>query len=234
MREWLFGLLAIGANAGLFLGLAIANAPSKKAPVRTDLQLREVFHAAPPPRTSAPAAEPPREITEAAPGEAPPLMAATSSEGPPPERFDPRGATPGWDVGVPGSTGPALRFSLGRGGSAEGVVGGVEGGVPGGTGRGPAFSLAQVDRGPVRAVSPLPPYPQWARVRKLEGVVSLRVTVDEKGQVAFVQIEGVEGDSRFGEIARAAVSEWRFEPAVFDGRKVSCVLLQRVRFQLVD
>ena len=233
MREWLFGLLAIGANAGLFFGLAVANAPNKKAPVRTDLQLREVFHAAPPPRASAPAAEPPREMAEAPAAQAP-VLGPTSSEGPPPERFDPRGATPGWDVGVPGSGGPALRFSLGRGGSADGVVGGVEGGVPGGTGRGPAFSLAQVDRGPVRAVSPLPPYPQWARLRKLEGVVSLRVTVDASGRVADVQVEDVEGDARFGEVARSSVADWRFEPAVFEGRKVACVLAQRVRFQLVD
>ncbi|HEX7899657.1 MAG TPA: TonB family protein [Planctomycetota bacterium] len=234
MREWLFGLLAIGANAGLFLGLAIANAPNKKSPVRTDLQLREVFLAAPPPRTSAPPAEPPREMTEAPAAASLALQSPTSSEGPAPERFDPRGATPGWDVGAPAGGGPALRFSLGRGGSAEGVVGGVEGGVPGGTGRGAAFSLSQVDRGPIRAVSALPPYPQWARLRKLEGSVSLRVTVDEAGRVGDVQIEGVEGDSRFGEVARDAVLRWRFEPAVFDGRKVACVLTQRVRFQLVD
>ena len=237
MRTLLLALLALAVNVLLFLGLAWANATSKAPPRRDGLVLREVFHAAPPPRAEALAEEVPRELPETPPpaGSASALSSAGPAEAPAPGAFGLRGALPGMDLGAGGPpSGPASRAD-GAGGSPDGVPGGRPDGVPGGTGTGPAvYSVAQVDRGPRRALTPLGPYPQWARAGRLEGVVTLRIVVDASGQVTDVLLQGVDGDDRFGPEALATVRHWVYEPAVFNGKPVAVTLIQRIRYQLVD
>jgi protein TonB len=68
----------------------------------------------------------------------------------------------------------------------------------------------------------------------LTGVVTLKFVVDSEGAVRDVAVDSVEGDDRFGPVAVDAVAGWKFQPAVYEGRKVAVRVSQRVRFRLVD
>lgn len=94
--------------------------------------------------------------------------------------------------------------------------------------------VTQEDRGASRTGGPLPIYPDWARRRGLEGVVTLRIFIDEEGRVERVNIESVEGDPRFGDEARRAVEQWTFRPAIRQGRPTAAALKQNIRFKLVN
>lgn len=234
MKAALQAAAALGVNIALFLLIARTNVTAKAPPVREAWTIREVFIAAPPPRPALLAEAVPRVLPDE-PRAPSPATPVESAETPAPESFAPRLDPVPMDLGgtrLPG--GPPVPLGLGRGGSLEGIPGGAAGGVPGGTGRGAQFRLSQVDRGPQRAVTTLPPYPHWARVRKLEGAVALEFTVDEEGAVRDVVIENVEGDDRFGPVALQAVAAWKYEPAVVGGKKVAVRLSQRVRFVLTE
>jgi protein TonB len=94
------------------------------------------------------------------------------------------------------------------------------------------FQLNQVDRLPEKIAALPPPYPDWARNRGLEGVVTLSFVIDSQGNVEKVLIEGVEGDARFGEAARQAVAKWRFRPAILAAKPVAVKCSQRISFNL--
>jgi protein TonB len=222
-----WGATAIVANAALFFLVAHAQPSAKARPSRDSWVVREVFQAAPPPRPPAPLEDAARSVPDqpSAPQE---LSPSTTFEAPATESFVPRTAPPSFDIGPTGiASGPPVPLPFGP---------------PGGPLRQPsqtsapqtALSLDQVDRAPQPAVTPLPPYPQWARARKLVGVVTLNFTVDAEGSVRDVSVETVEGDERFGQVAVEAVLGWKFQPGLFEGRKVAVRVSQRVRFRLVD
>lgn len=226
--------LVLGAgllvNLAIFLGIAKMNASAKAKPAGETWTVREVFMAAPPPRSAPVEEEVPRALV--AEPETRPLPTDSTAAAPAPEAYAPRLESIGLDFGT--SLSPGGPPVTGLGGSPQGVVGGIPGGVPGGTGTAPALSLSQVDRGPQRAVAPLPPYPLWARTRRLEGVVTLEFTVDETGAVRDMKVASVEGDERFGPVALDAVRAWTYEPGIYGGRKVPVRIIQRVRFTMVD
>lgn len=235
MRSVVLAVVALGANALLFALVGWSNGGTRVAPPREKWVVREVFHAAAPPRearidSGAEAVHP--EAAAPAPSMEPAETAASPAS--PAESFDLRLGPAALDrsaLGVQGmAAGPALRVSLFSGGSPFGV----QGGVAGGTGTPGVFDVGQVDTPPQRLSSPLPPYPQWARVRKLEGVVLLKFVVEISGEVRDPVIESVEGDERFGDIAKQAVLRWRFEPGIYGGKRVATIVSQRVRFVLVD
>jgi TonB family protein len=228
--------LAVGllANAAIFYGVARTNASAKPKPVRETWALHEVFTAAPPPRPTAPREDAPREVVPEASFRAP-KPEAPSTEPPALPSFAPRLGFGGPDfsssIAVGGPLVPAFAH-------ADGGVGpdawGSRTGVPGGGGPGGPLRLSQVDRGPQRVLTPLPPYPSWARTRRLQGTVTVLFTVDEQGAVRDAVVESVDGDERFGPIALETVSGWRYEPGVYDGHKVPVRITQRIRFNLVD
>jgi len=237
MRILTLGFGALAVNAGLFLALALANAREKVLPVTDSWAAYDVFHAEPPPAKASFAAEGGPRAAEVAAQEQAPADAA-APEPPATEHFVPRLALADFDAGALGSVPvPAPPVMAGDasltapGGIASALLGPGGGG---GGGSGGAFSLMQVDRPPRRMYGPLPPYPHWATLRRLEGVVSLQFVVTADGSVRDVVIEAVEGDARFGAIARDAARRWQFEPALYGGRRVACVVTQRVRFQLAD
>lgn len=96
------------------------------------------------------------------------------------------------------------------------------------------MEAAEVDRGPRKIGGPLPRYPYWARLRGLEAEVTVAFVVDTEGRVTEVQLRGCRGDRRFGDIVVRAVRRWRFEPAVYGGRRVSVRCIQTIRFVLED
>lgn len=226
--------VALLVNAGLFLLIAKTQTTAKARPVQEHWVVREAFTAAPPPPPPAPPEDAAR-VMAAEPVSQAPSAPALSSDTPAPEAFAPRLEGMAFDLGALGFGGgpPVPVFNGVGGGSPDGIPGGIVGGSPGGTGAG-VLRLSQVDRGPQRMVTPLPPYPHWARVRRLEGTVTLQFTVDAEGGVKDIVVDGVDGDERFGPVAVQAVSSWRYEPGLYGGRKVPVRMIQRVRFNLVD
>lgn len=83
------------------------------------------------------------------------------------------------------------------------------------------------------ASNPTPAYPVRALRAGVEGSVTARVQVDAQGRVSDVQIVQRSGD-RNRELDRAVletVRDWRFEPAMRDGRAVASVVNVPVDFR---
>lgn len=83
---------------------------------------------------------------------------------------------------------------------------------------------------PTKTWSVTPEYPRLARLRRVQGVVILEVTVDRQGDVADVTV--LRSADGLDEAAVEAVRQWRYEPTLVNGRPVSVVLTETVRFQL--
>lgn len=209
---WTAVAFAITVNLLLFLAMAWANAPVARKAAPPALVVRDIFAAAPPPEPPpAPAEEAPAasQDVDPLPGETPP-----AAEAPAAESFDLRVDPLPLDLPAPRL--PAPRLDAPRGDAA-----------------GP-LSSERADVAPRRTSTPLPPYPAWARARRLEAVVTLKLLVDVRGRVERVEVEHVEGDPRFGDVARDGVAGWIYEPARISGEAVPVWLRQRVRFELVD
>ena len=128
------------------------------------------------------------------------------------------------------------------GGVPGGVVGGVVGGVPGGSGGGPggpgvgngpingSFGAAN---GPAFTNMVRPAYPRIARKLGREGVVKLRLMIDEKGRLLSVNVLEKAGHG-FDEAAVNAVKASSFRPAKLHGKPVACRALWKVKFALAD
>lgn len=92
-------------------------------------------------------------------------------------------------------------------------------------------SASKVDRLPAKIGGPLPRYPQWARRRNLEAVVTVRFIVTAEGTVEDVNIHEINGDERFGAEAIKSISQWRFSPAIKNGKPIPCWCFQKVSFK---
>jgi protein TonB len=205
---WTAVAFALMVNLLLFLAMAWANAPKTRRPVPPEYVVREIFQAAPPPAPPPPAEDPPATATDVV---APPLEIALPYPAPA-QSFDPRVDLPSLPLDL-----PAPRLAIPAPGLEPGLL-----------------AAERADRPPRRVSTPLPPYPAWARLRKLEGVVTLVLVVDERGTVRKVDVQSIDGDERFAEAAREAVRGWTYEAALLNGKPVPVSLLQRVRFQLLD
>jgi TonB family protein len=87
---------------------------------------------------------------------------------------------------------------------------------------------------PPRAVHKTQPqYPPEAKQAGTEGVVVLRTTIDERGVVVDVQVLRGAPDG-LTEAAVEAVRQWRFEPALLDGKPVSVFYNLTINFRLPD
>ena len=114
----------------------------------------------------------------------------------------------------------------GSGGKGEATPGGGSGDMPGrggdadGMGRpGPGLS-ADVDAKPKVIRRSKVRYPEHARKHKITGHVLLRFYLDEKGGVSQLQVVRSEPPGVFEEAALAAVRQWRFAPAMKDGKAI--------------
>ena len=116
-----------------------------------------------------------------------------------------------------------------NGGVVGGVLDGVDGGVIGATGTGPV-PVRDFDRRaePVRLVQPV--YPTQAFVRKIQGTVWLEILIDVDGSVVRATVTN--GIKELDEAAVAAVRQWRFKPAMKDGRPVPSLARAPVQFSI--
>jgi len=116
------------------------------------------------------------------------------------------------------------------GGATGGVPGGLIGGVIGGTGNElPQFPTPDVGPRPLR----MPPasYTEEAIRNNVQGSIKLRVVIDEQGKVRVLDVlrSIPELDD---EAIRTVESSWRFQPAMKNGRPISCLSNLVVRFNL--
>jgi len=102
-------------------------------------------------------------------------------------------------------------------------------GSPIGTVSGPiVHDFTLVGLAVVHQVSPI--YPDFARKARIQGPVVLMMTVNEQGQP--IQVQVVEGHPVFHEAAKQAARQWRFEPALMNGRPVVAAFRLTLNFTL--
>lgn len=134
-------------------------------------------------------------------------------------------------------------FNLPSGGASIGAVaipvmaggGAVPGSLPGegGTG-GRAGGVPMLATG--HELSPIvripPAYPLEARRKKIEGWVRLEFTVQDDGSVANTKVKAAEPSGVFEQAAIAAIAQWKFTPAMENGKVVRRRVAQTLKFEL--
>ena len=137
----------------------------------------------------------------------------------------------------------AIEAALNGGGVAGGDFGAgaaslATGGRIGGTGKGggeeqaseEAFSMSEIDQRPRPIQQVAGTFPQEMRSKSVEGVVTLIFIVDETGRVVNPRVEKASHPA-FEAPALEALRQWKFEPAVKSGKRVSCRMRVPRRFQ---
>jgi protein TonB len=79
---------------------------------------------------------------------------------------------------------------------------------------------------------PVPRYPPQSRRLREQGLVVLRVLIDEKGQACDIEIESSSGHVRLDHAAKDAVARAAFRPYVEDGAPRRALVLIPIEFSL--
>jgi len=99
------------------------------------------------------------------------------------------------------------------------------------TGFGPVDARAPDVTPPVPILAPPPPYPEAARIARLEGTVRLRAVIGSDGRVRDVDVAG-SPNPLLARAAREAVRGWVYRPARLGVRAVSVFLDVTIDFRL--
>jgi TonB family protein len=97
---------------------------------------------------------------------------------------------------------------------------------------GTAHNLNEVDSPPKTASMYLPMYPIRASVEGIQGRVVLGFVVDRDGYVQLPEVVSAEPEGYFEESALDAVMEYRFLPAIKNGKCVDCIVRLPVVYEL--
>lgn len=151
---------------------------------------------------------------------------------------EPSNDAPALEAASLGALEAALNGASGGAGDFGGAASLASGGQIGGTGKGGssddefqgAFSMSEIDQRPRPTHQVAGAYPPSMRTRNVEGVVTLLFIVDETGRVVSPKIEK-SSHPEFEAPALEAVRQWRFEPAIKGGQRVSCRMRVPIRFQ---
>ncbi len=171
----------------------------------------------PTPEPLPPVPDTPPEVTTPVQQTPAPTPAPQPSE--PPPRVKP--ATPAKPKPKPAQ--PRQRHAVGDGSSA----------VPGMDATTAAASTGALSAQPGYLRNPHPAYPEEARRAGQEGVVQLRVNVDESGHVTGVSVTHSSGYPLLDERARSTVSEhWAFKAARRGNTPVAATVIVPIRFSL--
>ena len=92
-------------------------------------------------------------------------------------------------------------------------------------------AAGSADTEPVRLGEETIPYPEEAKKAEIEGQVTLKVTIDDKGSVVSVVVMGGPGYG-LNEAARDALKRFRFKPATKGGQPVGYTFLYKYSFWL--
>jgi len=226
-------VLAAGLGVGVLVGVGAQVLDEEKA-------VEVTFYKAPPPPPPAPSVA----ATAAAPAapKPPPPMRSKAAQTPPPASLapakplevpttppssPPAEADPSKEVGSVGDTaaeGGGDPFGQ-RGGEAGGKVGGRVDGQAGGAGVAPAAAPGAVvlppgAKPPVDLTGDIAcPYPEQARIARMEGVVQVKTIVNERGELSLVKI--IRSNPVFDAAALECLKRKRFEPAEYNGQKIA-------------
>jgi protein TonB len=103
----------------------------------------------------------------------------------------------------------------------------------------PASAAPREDRSVPKLVSaveyvrePVPRYPPQSRRLREQGLVVLRVVIDERGAASSIEIETSSGHARLDDAAREAVLRAAFRPYVEDGEPRRALVLIPIEFAL--
>jgi protein TonB len=103
----------------------------------------------------------------------------------------------------------------------------------------PPAAAPQEDRSVPKLVSaveyvrePVPRYPPQSRRLREQGLVVLRVVIDEQGTASSIEIETSSGHARLDDAAREAVLRAAFRPYVEDGEPRRALVLIPIEFAL--
>ena len=129
------------------------------------------------------------------------------------------------------SFGGGLSFASGGriGGTGKGGQG--PGGAGGQAQAETAFSMADIDQKPRPIFQVSPSYPSELRAKKTQGEVWLLLVVDARGHVSNVHVEK-SSHTAFTKPAVEAVKQWKFDPAMRGGKKVSCRMRLPLKFTI--
>lgn len=89
----------------------------------------------------------------------------------------------------------------------------------------------KMDTHPVPVKTPPPVYPVDLRRKSIGGLVTVRVVIDEQGNVADCAVKK-SSRMEFEDPAIAAVKQWKFKPAMKDGMPVRCHMLVPINFNV--
>jgi len=123
----------------------------------------------------------------------------------------------------------------GAGESAPANAGGHEQGIPkgeGGMGDGDQAGIGVVDTLPAPVYQVRPGYPASARRKGINGLVVLSCLVRPDGRPSDIRVISSEPASVFDANAEKALEQWRFKPAMHQGRPVPCRVIIPFRFQV--
>ena len=94
----------------------------------------------------------------------------------------------------------------------------------------PPIRLHSGIRAPQRVVYLTPVYPAAARLARVEGMVIIEATIDERGNVARAQL--LRSIPLLDDAALTAVRQWKFTPTLLNGIAVPIVMTVTVNFKL--
>lgn len=228
------GLMVVGA--GWALG-GVAHAVLEEPPVEVTF-FKAPPPPPPPPPTAAPvvASAPPAAPRPPPPARAKPSVAPALTSVPPPKTLEvpsvppsspPPEADPSKERGSAGETEPGSGDPFGqRGGEAGGKAGGRVDGQTGGTGTGPASAPPGPIILPPGAESPVDltpdvecPYPEQARIARMEGVVQVKTVVETTGRLRLVKV--IRSNPVFDAAAEQCLQRKRFKPAMYNGQAIA-------------
>ncbi len=75
-------------------------------------------------------------------------------------------------------------------------------------------------------------YPPRAKAQGVKGYVVLSLLIGVTGEIEQIEVVESSPEGVFDEVAVQGVSQWRFEPATYQGKAVRAWAKQRVRFDL--
>src|SRR5262245_24977319 len=95
----------------------------------------------------------------------------------------------------------------------------------------PVYRLHSGIQAPVRLTNVALAYPEIARQARVEGIVIVEVTIDNRGEVVSAHVlRSV--TSLLDRAALDAVQQWRFSPARLNGEVIPVVMTVTVNFKL--
>ncbi len=222
-RRWYVLPLSVAAHGALAAAVLIVPlAAEVELPSPPPLsRLIHVISVAPLPR--APALTPPTAPAPRTPvpsSDAAPVVAPSGLKPEPPGEIVP-GALP-W---------PSIESGFGGGLGMPGpVIAPVDPPPPAPPVRYAPVRVGGTIRAPARIAGATPVYPITAQQARLEGVVVLEATIDERGSVERLRV--VESAPLFDQAALDAVRRWRYTPTLLNGVPVPVLMTVTVRFTL--